>query len=173
MAIANLEQLRQQPSATVPSPEELVGTRLSVKTRMLVLMAEADRDWSVAEVLEEYDRRGFPIQAKDPKNALRAAVAEANRDGLIFRTSTGRYKSGKWHASRSHHRRTRQTKCPSKRIWGSPGGQVCGRTSWDSPVSAPVAQWTERPRAKGNVAGPNPAGGTWLMLSASTVLVVL
>jgi hypothetical protein len=97
MAIANLEQLRQQPAASVPNPEELVGTRPSVKSMMLQLLVESDRDWSVAEVLAEYDRRGFPIQAKDPKNALRAAVAEANRDGAIFRTALGRYKSAKWY----------------------------------------------------------------------------
>ncbi len=100
MAIANLEQLSQQPARSHrPTPDEIVGTRPSVKNMLLQLLVEADRDWSVGEVLVEYDRRGFPIKAKDPKNALRAAVAEANRDGDIFRTATGRYKAARWHAS--------------------------------------------------------------------------
>jgi len=99
MALANLEQLRHQPARAVSNPEELVGTRPSVKSMMLQLLVEANRDWSVSEVLAEYERRGFPVKAKDPKNALRAAVAEANRDGAIFRTAIGRYKSAKWYPS--------------------------------------------------------------------------
>jgi len=95
-AIAALEQLLPLRFTFVPIPDELVTLRTSVKTMMLRLLMETDRDWSVNEILEEYRNRGNPVQAKDPSNALRAAVAEANKAGTIFRTTVGRYKASKW-----------------------------------------------------------------------------
>ncbi len=78
---------RRPPTRSVPS------ARLSVKQMMLNLLYEQDRDWSVNEILAEYESRGTPITAKDPNNALRAAVAEANKTGDIVRTAQGRYKA--------------------------------------------------------------------------------
>ena len=60
---------------------------------MLNLLYEGGRDWSVNEILSEYQNRGTPVEAKDPSNALRAAVAEANRAGTIVRTAPGRYRA--------------------------------------------------------------------------------
>lgn len=68
----------------------------SAKSLMLDLLAESDRDWSVGEVIAEYGRRSVPIHVKDPNNAMRAAVAEANAAGQIFRVSPGRYKAARW-----------------------------------------------------------------------------
>jgi hypothetical protein len=58
-----------------------------------LLYEESDRDWSVNEILTEYESRGNPVTAKDPSNALRAAVAEANKAGTIVRTVPGRYRA--------------------------------------------------------------------------------
>lgn len=69
---------------------------------MLVnLLDEEDRDWSVNEVLDEYRRRGTPVHGADPSNALRAAIADANKAEQIVRTSMGRYKSAKWQTART------------------------------------------------------------------------
>lgn len=65
----------------------------SIRTMALDLMNEKDRDWSVAEILDEYERRGTPVHGKDPNNALRAAIADAHKAKVIFRTSIGRYKA--------------------------------------------------------------------------------
>lgn len=87
-----------------PSPNSVNGNggssatseRPSVRVMALRLMEEADRDWSVPEILDEYERRGTPIVANDPDNALRAAVAEAHKKGQMIRTAVGRYKAKKW-----------------------------------------------------------------------------
>lgn len=77
--------------ATSISPESNTGK--SVRVMMLDLMHEdRDRDWSVNEILDEYQRRGTPVHGKDPNNALRAAIADAHKAGTIVRTTTGRYK---------------------------------------------------------------------------------
>ncbi len=68
---------------------------------MMRLLVATDHDWSVAEILREYEDRGTPLQAKDPSNALRAAIAEANKAGTIFRTAPGRYKASKWREATS------------------------------------------------------------------------
>lgn len=102
MAIVALSNLTTAPASELPAPvfvEHSPIPRPSVKTMMLALLGESDRDWSVNEVLAEYESRGTPVQAQDPSNALRAAVAEANKVGQIFRTATGRYKASKWRAT--------------------------------------------------------------------------
>ncbi len=63
---------------------------------MQALLDEEPRDWNAKEILAELDRRGLPIAAQDPENALRAAIYEANRDEKITRSSPGRYKSTKF-----------------------------------------------------------------------------
>ncbi|MGO8826168.1 MAG: hypothetical protein ACLQU9_13145 [Acidimicrobiales bacterium] len=86
------------PQPPMASPRPVVvppSGRLSVKQMMLQLLYEQDRDWNVNEILAEYQKRGTPIQAKDPSNALRAAVAEANKAGDIVRTTPGRYKAAR------------------------------------------------------------------------------
>lgn len=96
-AIAALEQLIPAPGAPASGADDgLIGGRPSVRAMMLRLLGEEDRDWSVNEILDEYQRRGVTFYVKDPKNALRAAVSESNRDGQITRTSAGRYKATRW-----------------------------------------------------------------------------
>ncbi|SRR5579875_568974 len=101
LAIKALQALvgdeRHPPSASAASFEEIpIGARPSVKQMMLRLLWEEDQDWSVSEILEEYRKRGTPIQAKDPSNALRAALAEENKAGSIYRVAPGRYKAAKF-----------------------------------------------------------------------------
>lgn len=67
--------------------------RLSVRQMVVALLDEANRDWSVSEVLAEYERRGTPIHGASPEKSLRAALAEAKKAGQIVSTAWGRYKS--------------------------------------------------------------------------------
>lgn len=98
-AIASLESLvpsdetqpQRAPSAHDPN-------RPSVRTMLVNLLDEEDRDWSAAEILAAYRRRGNPVHGKDPSNALRAALADAKKRGMIVATGVGRYKAGKWAA---------------------------------------------------------------------------
>jgi hypothetical protein len=97
-AIRALENLSKKAS-TRTAPQPLLPGLLpgrSVRTMMLNLLDEGDRDWSVAEILAEYQHRGTPVHGKDPDNALRAAIADAYKAGTIARTSIGRYSSARW-----------------------------------------------------------------------------
>lgn len=90
-AIANLTETTAAPSSSQAKH------RVSVRTMLLRLLDEEDRDWSVNEIIDEYKKRKSPIPGKGPSNALRAAIAEAYKVEQIFRTTTGRYKATKWH----------------------------------------------------------------------------
>ncbi len=78
------------------SPSNGAAPEKSVRTMVFDLFGEADRDWSVAEVLDEYERRGRPVHGKDPGNALRAALSAAFRQDKVERTAPGRYRATKW-----------------------------------------------------------------------------
>jgi len=71
-------------------------TNKSVRMMLLDLLNESDRDWSVNEILAEYMKRGTPIHGKDPSNALRAAIADANKAHTIVRTDVGRYAAAQY-----------------------------------------------------------------------------
>jgi hypothetical protein len=90
-----LERVRPASEPPRPTTKE-VQQRLSVRTLLLNLLEEADRDWSANEVLAEYERRGTPIHGADPSNALRAAISDANKAKQIVRTAVGRYKSARF-----------------------------------------------------------------------------
>lgn len=62
----------------------------------MALLEEGDRDWSVGEVLAEYQDRGTPVHGQDPSNALRAAMADAKKKRMVVSTDVGRYKASKW-----------------------------------------------------------------------------
>lgn len=94
-AIAALEALGGH-SSEVPRSSSHDRNRPSVRTMAIELMEEKDRDWSAGEILAEYDQRGTPVHGQDPNNALRAALADALKRGLVVRTEVGRYKSVKW-----------------------------------------------------------------------------
>jgi hypothetical protein len=65
----------------------------SVRTRILSLLEEdPSRDWSTQEIVREYERRGAPIQAKDPHNAVRTGLSEAMKAAQIDRIHVGRYR---------------------------------------------------------------------------------
>jgi len=91
-AIAAMEE----PGVTEARVVEPPSGRESVRSMLLRLLNEEDRDWSTAEILAEYSRRGTPIHGKDPNNALRAALAEAKKAAQIVSTGVGRYRAIKW-----------------------------------------------------------------------------
>ena len=98
IAIGQLQQVMSSTAPTAaPAPvlETTLGSK-SVRTMMQELLDEDDRDWSAFEVLEAYKQRGTPVHGKDPENAVRAAINDANKAGRIERTAPGRYKSTIW-----------------------------------------------------------------------------
>jgi len=103
-ALAEVERIDNaltQLGRPTPRPQALPGPYsfqlpperpMSVRSMLIALLRETDRDWNVAEILAEYEQRGTPVHGKDPENALRAAVNEAYKAGQIIRTSHGRYR---------------------------------------------------------------------------------
>jgi len=68
----------------------------SVRVKVLDLLCEADRDWSVADIVREYERRGDPIASSKPPSAVRTAFAKLYADKDVVRTSQGRYTAKRW-----------------------------------------------------------------------------
>src|SRR5437867_2049329 len=98
-ALQLLRDLDDQPHASSPAHANhtnggrpLARTGGSVRSKILRLANERDRDWSTAEIIEEFERRGDPIKATDPANAIRTAFAEAMKREQLVRTTTGRYR---------------------------------------------------------------------------------
>lgn len=96
-AITALEKLSPK-TGRVPS-RSYDPNRPSVRTKVVALLEEAARDWSAGEIIAEYRRRAEPIQATDPSNALRAALADAKKKGMVVSTAVGRYKAAKWQSA--------------------------------------------------------------------------
>jgi hypothetical protein len=97
-AVSALRKLTGRGQSTVPNDP----TRPSVRTKVVRLLDEEPRDWSAAEIIAEYERRGDPIHGSDPPNALRAAFADAKKKGMILSTGVGRYQASKWNRSASN-----------------------------------------------------------------------
>ncbi len=115
-AIADLSQLQTADSPSSPGPSVSdtadlperdepadsgeTGTEHregpSVYQAALDLAGEADRPWSAHEIVVEYQRRGTPIKALDPMNAMFSALSRAAKKGTLVRVSPGRYKAAKW-----------------------------------------------------------------------------
>jgi len=84
-----------------PAPQRPKGAP-SVRVMLLTLLREDyDRDWSVAEIMAEYQKRGTPIHGTKPENALRAAITDAHKREQILRTAPGRYKAATSDSPRS------------------------------------------------------------------------
>ncbi len=97
---AEAKRLEAALSALAPDPipgdKSSEGHRPSVRALVVSLLAEEDRDWSVGEILAEYERRGAPVHGQDPSNAARAALADAKKRGMVTSTTVGRYRSATW-----------------------------------------------------------------------------
>lgn len=76
----------------IPPP----SSGLSVMEKVRRLGKEADRAWTASQIIEEYDRRGDPMTAADPRNAVRTALAALTKRGEMYRVGEGVYKSTKW-----------------------------------------------------------------------------
>jgi hypothetical protein len=83
-------------SASAPNGQSAQHPRPSVRSMLVSLLDEEDRDWSVKEILAEYIDRGTPVHGTRPDNSLRAAIVDAEKAAQIKRVSTGRYRSTKF-----------------------------------------------------------------------------
>jgi hypothetical protein len=81
---------------TRPSDNEVSEPYLSVYSKVVNLLEEEDRTYSINEIFEEWARRDDPIQGKNPKNALRTALSEAVKKGRIQRIAEGEYMANIW-----------------------------------------------------------------------------
>lgn len=78
-------------SALVPTP--IPVPRPSVLTMAKTLLDQEDRVWTVAAIISEYEKRGTPVQAADPANALRTALSTLVKRGDAYRESAGYFRS--------------------------------------------------------------------------------
>lgn len=88
----------QRPRVRRPMPH---GARFqpsprSVKSRVLALLDESSRAWTTPGILEEFERRGDPLAAKDVGNAVRTALSEAVKEGAVVRMGVGVYIAQKY-----------------------------------------------------------------------------
>lgn len=106
-AIKNLSNLpgRSQPVPDkpaveippAPTPAEQTGAGptgkpKSVMKSIIDLAAEGPADWSADSIIKEYERRGQPLEVKDPMNAVFSALSRAQRRGDLVRTGHGTYR---------------------------------------------------------------------------------
>lgn len=68
----------------------------SVYEVVLTLANEANRDWSVPDLIAEIERRGIAVEVNDLQNSLHSAVARATDQGELLRVGRGRYRSTRW-----------------------------------------------------------------------------
>lgn len=68
----------------------------STRQKVVSLAEEADRHWSVGQMIAEYRRRGAPFSGANPDSAVRAAIVTAVDKGQLYRTAYGRYRATKF-----------------------------------------------------------------------------
>lgn len=68
----------------------------SVYERVLRLLEEGDRAWSVADIIDTCARRGEPLVGSSVSNNVRSALAKLHQTGRIVRVEQGRYKSARF-----------------------------------------------------------------------------
>jgi hypothetical protein len=85
--IANVSTEDWRPPVTGPK---------SVFTKVVGLMEEANRTFTVAEILDEWVRRGDPIQGAKPGAAVRTAISEAMKKKRLRRVREGVYVAEIW-----------------------------------------------------------------------------
>lgn len=105
--LANVRKLRANAAARVERLDQAIEvlTRLddpaepegrrgpSVRTRVLDLIEEGDREWTPDEVAAEFNRREVPLPVKDPKKQAQTALALLARDQLAVRVAPNRYRA--------------------------------------------------------------------------------
>jgi hypothetical protein len=97
-ALAALTDVIEKPGRGHEAPQGLQRTAggLTTRQKLVALLDEGDRDWSVREVIDEYENRGDPFTGSNPDSAIRAAIVTAVEKDEIFRQDVGRYKSTKF-----------------------------------------------------------------------------
>jgi hypothetical protein len=73
-----------------------VEAAMSVYNKVVKLLEENSRVFKAEEIMDEWERRGDPIQGSNPKAALRTALSEAVKKGRLNRVSEGEYMASLW-----------------------------------------------------------------------------
>lgn len=68
----------------------------TARDKILALLEEFPRAWSVPEMIREYESRREPFLSENPDSAVRAALKTAIRREQVQRTPDGRYTATKW-----------------------------------------------------------------------------
>ena len=58
---------------------------------ILSLVREAPRGWTADEIVEEYTRRGTPMEVADPTKAVFNALSRGNKKGWLTKIDRGVY----------------------------------------------------------------------------------
>jgi len=97
LALDEGSQDDEVPAPAPPARAEPPAPRPSVLTMARTLLDEGDRLWTAAAIIDEYEKRGTPIQAADPANALRTALSTLVKRGEAYRESPGYFRSAVFH----------------------------------------------------------------------------
>lgn len=105
-AIAAISELIEEPPPSKPNGTPLpldfdaaIQRRLArpdgMRSKVVALAEEKNRDWSVREIINAYKDRGQPFEGafEQIDRAMRAAIVHAVRKGQLVKTKPGRYKA--------------------------------------------------------------------------------
>lgn len=103
--IEDLARLVPQPEPAAAEPADLPAVEragppapiLGSGVRQMVrdLLDEAPRAWSAQEIIDEYERRGTPIQGARPRDSVFSAFSKLASRGVLRQVDRGRYISAK------------------------------------------------------------------------------
>lgn len=67
-----------------------------VRPEVVAIAEEYYGPWSAPEIERELAKRGYAFDVKDLKNAIRSAISEAHRAGVLVRQGYGQYVARRW-----------------------------------------------------------------------------
>lgn len=79
--------------------EKIEAQGQTTRQKIVSLAEEEDRNWSVGQMISEYNRRGAPFTGANPDSAVRAAIVTATQKDELYRTAHGRYRATKFRPS--------------------------------------------------------------------------
>jgi hypothetical protein len=106
IAIQALDDVAAGPQGQLPlqnQPEE-AGQAVrgrGVRSRVLKLLEEYDRDWSSSEIVEAFQNRNDALAVSSPNSSVRTALSVLYQTDRAVKTTPGRYRAMKFALARS------------------------------------------------------------------------
>lgn len=96
----------------------------TAREKILALLRESQRDWTVPQMVREYEQRGEPFESENPDSTVRAALKTALKHREVVRTPQGRYIATEWLADDENQRLGEQLVDHARDVRGSLLAQV-------------------------------------------------